>query len=116
MTNQMGEAPFDKIKLKNVFSGLNVIYKTKTPKSKRLKSETTVKTEKEDLLKIQRCAYASAGLSTDVTRANDPLVAGYRLSTASNTETVPGQVIVTSPQNLDQYAVGAQCMELYMDE
>lgn len=116
MRNQMGELSFDKLKLSEILSGLRVYYVTKPQKEKRLKSEATPQSEEEELLQIQRCAYATSGLPTNIEAANGPQVAGYSLNTTSNTENYDNRIITTTPQDTNQYGIGANCMELYMDE
>lgn len=116
MRNQNAELSFDKIKFSEILSGLHVYYTTKPQKEKRLKSETTPQSEKEELLQMQRCAYAASGLPTNIDIANGPQVAGYSLNSATNTENYSNRVITTTPQDTNQYGIGANCMELYMDQ
>ena len=83
---------------------------------KKFGSERTAQTESEELLNIQRCAYASAGLSTNTSEANGPLIQGYSLNSATNMENIGKRTITTTPQNTDQYGIGKECVSLYMDE
>ncbi len=117
MTNQMGELSFDKLKLPEVLSGLRVYWNTKPQREKRFKSETTPQSEAEELTKIQRCAYASAGISTDTSPlANGPEVTGYSINTATNTENTEQREITTTPRDSYQSEIGASCFDIYMDE
>ncbi len=116
MTNQMGEAPFDKIKFKDILTGGKIIYMTKPQEKKKFKSETTKDSEAGELLNIQRCALASVGLSTNVDQVNTPAIKAFSMNSATNLTNTEKRVIYTNPENPDQSAIGANCFQLYMDE
>lgn len=116
MTKNMGQSPNAYLKLVKVFSGLKVIYMTKPQETKQFRSEVTPQTEADDLLRFQQCAYASAGLSTNLLSANGPRVGAYSTNSAMNTENFTRREIVTSPQDPSQNALGASCFDLYMDQ
>lgn len=117
MRNQNAEMSFSSLNFEKTLAGLKeYVVWGKPQKQKRFKSEATPQSEKEELLQMQRCAYAAAGLLVNTEAANGPQVAGYSFNTATNTENVTNRIVTTTPQDANQYGIGANCMELYMDE
>ena len=116
MTNNAWQNPMDRLKLTWILTWGKIIYQTKPQQVKRFGSERTAQTEAEELNNIQRCAYASAWLSTNTSEANGPLIQGYSLNSATNMENIGKRTITTPPQNTDQYGIGKESVSLYMDE
>ncbi len=113
MTNNNGQSPS---KSPFTLGGLNVIIAKKWQPTKRFKSEVTPKTKSDELSKIAQCSYASVGLSTDLTQANGPSIAGYSLNTATTMGNIYRRSLTIKSQSIDQWALAANCFDLYMDQ
>ncbi len=111
MTNNFASLPFFKLKLPQTIAGLRVFLADSPQRTRNDKRDETPARKDEELEQARRCAFFSAGLDTDKTRANAILWAGYNTRGSTTSETAQNTVKPLWAQEVADLARYSSCME-----
>ena len=115
MTNNTASSPKKWLNLPNTIAGLKVFLDETPQKTRRDKREATPERDAQELKDIQRCSYASAGLSTDEARSRSIGGAWYSRTSGYTSETIKNGTTALGPQESAELARFTNCTISYMD-